>query len=107
VEGKIDLITISGDGAAVVLVMAEQGEWSPERARLERLQAKFNCYLSFALDGEFGRRFPEHASKRIRIRIDCSVPPDPVSSRFLERLAEVGRQNGIETTIAVDAPRLA
>ena len=106
-EGTIDLITLERDGAAVVLVMAEHDAWSSERARLERVQARFNYYLSFALDGEFSRRFPEYAAKPIRIRIDCSEAPDPVSMRFLERLAEVGRRNGIETSVAVEPQRLA
>jgi hypothetical protein len=106
-EGIIDLVTLQRDGLAVVLVMAEHGDWSSDMARLERIQTRFNHYLSFALDGEFRRRFPEHASKRIRIRIDCASAPDPVSARFLDRLAEVGRQNGIETTIEVCPEPLA
>jgi hypothetical protein len=81
--------------------MSELGPWDGSRLRLQRIQTRFNHYLSFALDGELLRRFPDLAGKSVHVRIDCDHVPDPVSSAFLDRLRDVSERNGVSLSVEI------
>lgn len=84
---SIDLITMSKDGA-VVLVMVEAREWEGTPERILQLQEKVNHYLAFALDGDMVARYPETAGKPVRLRIDCDHEPDEATLQVIARMRE-------------------
>ncbi|SRR6266542_2201671 len=83
----IDLVTEEADGT-FVLVMLEKGGWNGSRSRLRDLQARINAYLSFALDGQLVQNFPDAEGKPLRIRIECTETPDPVSIEFISKVRQ-------------------
>ncbi len=97
----IDLMTLSPSGDVLNLVMIELGPWDGASDRLLRIQTKLNDYLSFALDGELGRHFPELAGKKVHVRIDCDHVPDSDSSAFLNRLGGAAEQHGVSPSVEV------
>jgi hypothetical protein len=97
----IDLMTLSPSGDVLNLVMTELGPWDGSSDRLLRIQTRLNDYLSFALDGDLGRRFPELAGKKVHVRIDCDCVADAVSSAFLDRLRDVAERHGISLSVEV------
>jgi hypothetical protein len=46
---------------------------APEQLR--QLEAKFNSYLSYALDGFLVAQYPQYKDLPVCIRLDCVTPP--------------------------------
>src|SRR5258705_12517505 len=85
--GVIDFVGYNAEADTVSIVRVEERKWVASEERLLELQCKVNNYLSFVLDGQFAKLYPEYKDKAIIFQLDCSWPPDPESSRFLQRLA--------------------
>ena len=43
--------------------------------QLRQLEAKFNGYLAYALDGFLAAQYPDYEGKPVCIRLDCVMPP--------------------------------
>jgi hypothetical protein len=71
----VDLIHLDLERGEVVLLMLEQRPWGSAPEQLRQLEAKFNGYLSFALDGFLAAQFPQYVSKPVCIRLDCVTQP--------------------------------
>ena len=101
VDQQIDLIAVSESGDTMYLVMSEMGPWDGSTGRLAHIQTRLNHYLSFALDGELRRRFPEAARMTLCIRIDLDHEPDPGSAAFLERARQVCEREAVPLLVEV------
>lgn len=87
--GVIDLIAHDPKTNEAVLVMKESRAWDGTDERLHQLQERFNCYVSFLLDGEFAEWDPKLAQKRARIELRCTQMPD---ARAIELLGQIRDQ---------------
>jgi hypothetical protein len=67
---SIDLLTQRGPGV-VVLIMTQVAEWDDSDEQLSSIQSKLNHYLSYVLDGGLAAQYPQVASSRWIIRLDC------------------------------------
>jgi len=85
----IDVIAQDAKTGEVVLVMNEPDDWDGSDERLLALQARFNAYVSFLLDGEMAADHPGLAGKPARIELRCTHVPD---TRALELLALIHDQ---------------
>ena len=92
----IDVIAQDAKTGEVVLVMNEPDDWDGSDERLLALQARFNAYVSFLLDGEMESGHPELAGKRARIEVRCTHMPD---SRALELLGLIHDQLAFQDII--------
>jgi hypothetical protein len=79
--------------------MTEERQWDGSADRVLQLQEKVNNYLSFALDGQMARQYPESAGKPIRLQLDCVAEPDADSARFLELAREKLKPDGIRLIV--------
>ena len=95
----IDLVTYDPKSGEYVLIMTEQRQWDGSPDRVLQLQEKVNNYLSFALDGQMARQYPESAGKLIRLQLDCLAEPDADSARFLELVREKLKPDGIRLVV--------
>lgn len=86
--GVIDVIAHDPKTDQAVLVMNEPDTWGTDE-RLVRIQERFNCYVSFLLDGEFAEWNPKLAQKRARIEVRCAHMPD---ARALDLLGKIHDQ---------------
>ena len=100
-QGVIDLVTHDPKTDEYALIMVETRNCDGGRAQLEQLQAKVNSYLEFVLSGEFTRKYPQAAGKRIRFQLDCPAPPAGEAAGFLQRLEAALRKHGIRLTINI------
>ncbi|MBV9934645.1 MAG: hypothetical protein JO367_10130 [Actinobacteria bacterium] len=88
----VDVVSLSQDGTLVRLYIAQAGEWTGSDEQLVSLQEKVNSYLTFILDGQMGREYPQAAGRSWEIVIHCQTgPPDARTREFLE-LARRGVQ---------------
>ena len=87
--GVIDLIAHDPKTDEAVLIMNEPEPWNSSDEKLFRLQARFNAYVSFLLDGEFAEWDPKLAQKRARIDVRCGHMPD---NRAIELLGQIRDQ---------------
>ena len=71
----VDLIRLDPESDEVVLLMLEERAWGTEPEQLRQLEAKFNSYLSYVLDGHMVKQYPQYQSKRVRFQLDCATPP--------------------------------
>ncbi len=71
----IDLIRLDSESDEVVLLMLEERAWGTVPEQLRQLEAKFNSYLSYVLDGHLVKQYPQYQSKRVRFLLDCATPP--------------------------------
>ncbi|MBA3559089.1 MAG: hypothetical protein H0W30_10855 [Gemmatimonadaceae bacterium] len=98
----IDVVTHDPKREEAVLIMTETRDWSTNGELLLDLQAKFQTYLHFIQDGQLANKFPAIADKRIRIRLDCAVPPGAMETEFLGRVqADWLAPLGIELDVGV------
>jgi len=89
----IDIVSTK-DGT-VTLSVADHLDWADERAHLERLQDKLNCYAEFINSGEFVEKFPEAADRRPLIKIHFVHPPTAAARDFLSKAASAIESEGI------------
>ena len=68
----VDLIQLDPESGEVVLFMLEERAWGTVPEQLHQLEAKFNSYLSYVLDGHLVTQYPQYADRRVRIRLDCA-----------------------------------
>jgi Family of unknown function (DUF6572) len=97
----IDMVTHDPKSDAFVLIMIETRPWDGSEERLLQLQRKVNGYLAFALDGQLTRMYPESVGKPIRLQLDCLLPPDAATKRFIELAKEQTEQHGISFVVNV------
>lgn len=97
--GTVDLVTYDSKSGEYVLIMTEDREWDGSADRVVELQEKLNNYLSFALDGQMARQYPESVGKPLRLQLDCVRLPDPDTSRFIEIVREKLRPDGIRFVV--------
>ena len=71
----VDLIRLDSESDEVVLLMLEERAWGTVPEQLRQLEAKFNSYLSYVLDGHLVKQYPQYQSKRVRFLLDCATPP--------------------------------
>ncbi len=50
-------------------------ERRPSPEQLRQLEAKFNSYLTYVLDGHMAKQYPQYQSKRVRFLLDCATQP--------------------------------
>ena len=101
--GIIDLLAHDAGRDEVTLAMVEPRPWDGSELRLFQLQEKINAYLSFALDGEMTEEYPTLRDKPLRIQLDCTTAPDPVTLRFLGVVRDQIAFQGIKLEVRVGA----
>ena len=95
----IDLVTHDPKSDRIVLIMVENRPLDGSEQRLVELQDKINSYLSFALDGELAKRYPDCRDKRVRIQIDCDKEPDAETTKFFDRMRRALSGHDVELLI--------
>jgi hypothetical protein len=79
----VDLISYDRERDEVVLLMLEERAWQADPRQLRQLEAKFNAYLSYVLDGHLAREYPDYAGKDVCFRLDCAAAPAGEVERML------------------------
>lgn len=95
----VDLVTYDARTGEYVLIMTEERQWDGSADRVLQLQQKINNYLSFALDGQMAREYPESAGKPVRLQLDCIAEPDADSARSIELVSERLKLDGIDLVV--------
>jgi len=95
----IDLVTYDPKSGEYVLIMIEERKWDGSADRVLQLQAKVNNYLSFALDGQMARQYPDSVGKPLRLQLDCVAEPDANSAQFIELVREKLKTEGIRLIV--------
>ena len=70
----------------LTLAMIEERNWDGSEERLLQLQEKINHYLSFVLDGQLARTYPDYKDKRVVFQLNCSFPPDEGTLAFVDQV---------------------
>jgi hypothetical protein len=99
--GVIDLMAHDAKTDELALIMLEPRPWEETEARLFQLQEKINAYLSFALDGELAESYPQLASKKLRLQIDCATMPEGAVLQFLSHVREQIAFQGVDLEVRV------
>src|SRR2546430_5281965 len=97
----IDLVSYNAKTDTYSLIIVEERPWDGSGQRLLELQQRVNDYLSFALDGEMTRLYPDSRGKQVRILLSCMNEPDSITSEFLRRAAALSRENGVDFGVEV------
>jgi hypothetical protein len=95
----VDLVTYDPASGEFALIMTEDREWDGSADRVLQLQEKINTYLSFLLDGQMAREYPESVGKPVRIQLDCVAEPDGNAAHFIELVREKLRSERIRFVV--------
>ncbi len=71
----VDLISYDRERDEVVLLMLEERAWEADPEQLRQLEAKFNSYLAYVLDGHLVQQYPDYAGKDVCFRLECAESP--------------------------------
>jgi hypothetical protein len=82
----VDLISYDAERAEVVLLMLEERAWDTDPEQLRQLEAKFNSYLSYVLDGHLSQQYPDYADKDVCFRLDCADSPRGEAEKMLRAM---------------------
>ena len=82
----VDLVAHEPKVGQVALVIVEQRPWDSSRERLLQLQEKIHNYVSYALDGQFAKMYPDLVGKPVTIALSCFAKPDAVTMQFLDEM---------------------
>jgi hypothetical protein len=92
--GKVDVVALSAGGTVELYIVLDQ-PWTGSDAQLNSLQAKVHSYVSYALDGQFAKDYPETVDKPWQIVVHCQVgAPDERTEYVLTELAKRLRPYG-------------
>jgi len=100
----VDLITEDDATGEVVLVMLEQRPWGSQPEQLRQLEAKFNSYLGYVLEGHLSAQYPQYADKPVRFQIDCASNPRPEDRPFFTAMSNFAAVEHIRMVVAVMQP---
>ena len=95
----VDLISFDRDRDEVVLLMLEERPWDGGSEQLRQLEAKFNAYLGYALDGHLARQYPEYAGKDVCFRLDCAESPSGEAERMIRAMQNHAAADGIRFVV--------
>lgn len=83
---KVDVVAESAD-LVTELIIVQSNPWTGSDAQIESLQEKVQTYVSFALDGEMSRQFPQTVGRPCSIVINSlSGAPDARTQSVLDVL---------------------
>jgi hypothetical protein len=99
--GVIDIVAHDPKTDEAVLVIKEPRPWDGSDERLHELQERFNCYVSFLLDGEFAEWNPKLAQKRARIELRCAHMPDDRAVELLGKIRDQLAHQDIDVQVVV------
>jgi len=97
---KVDLIT-EKDGVCYLYIVQSD---ALDGEKTLALQQKLNNYLSFILDGQLEKEFPERAKLKKIVRIDLQYMPTGVAAEFLMKVKPVFEAEGVGFEYTVQGP---
>ena len=98
----LDYVTTKDSTCALVLV--EDRALADDDALA--LQAKLKNYLSYALDGQLRKEYPEVEGKELLIRVELSATPSPFIVEFLTRFRVLALASGVNVQCVVNSRNL-
>ncbi len=93
----IDFITSKDNVCSLYIV---QGMYLDDELTL-KLQEKINNYLTYVLDGQLEKEYPDMANMNKRIQIDLQFKPEGVAADFLEKVRPHIEKEGIEFNVQI------
>ena len=99
----VDLIRLDTERDEVVLLMLEERPWGTEPEQLRQLEAKFNSYLAYVLDGHMVKQYPQYAGKRVCVRLDCAAPPGEGEQAMLTSMGNFAASENLSFEVTVQA----
>ena len=101
----VDLIRLDTERDEVVLLMLEERPWGTTPEQLRQLEAKFNSYLAYVLDGHMVKQYPQYAGKRVCVRLDCAAPPGEGEQAMLTSMGNFAASENLSFEVNVQARR--
>jgi len=97
----VDLISLDRERGEVVLLMLEERVWGSAPEQLRQLEEKFNCYLSYVLDGFLVQQFPQYQGVPVCFRLDCAMSPGDEERRMLASMKSFAASHEIRFEVGV------
>jgi hypothetical protein len=92
----VDAVGLEVETGKVILTISDHLDWSNEEDHELKLQDKLNTYLSFIRSGELLASYPNAKGRNPVIEVVTRVAPSSNGQEFLDRVAAVIRNAGIE-----------
>ncbi len=99
----VDLIRLDSERDEVVLLMLEERPWGTVPEQLRQLEAKFNSYLAYVLDGHMVEQYPQYAGTRVCVRLDCAAPPGEGEQAMLTSMGNFAASENLSFEVNVQA----
>ena len=97
----VDLITRDDATGEVVLTMLEERPWGEDPEQLRQLEAKFNAYLGYVLDGHMVTQYPDYEGCKVRFQLECTNSPREEERPFLTAMGNFAAGEEIEFVVTV------
>ena len=91
----VDLVSLDAQSDEVVLLMLEERAWGSEPEQLRELEAKFNSYLTYVLDGHMVKQYPQYEGKPVRFTLDCATRPGEGERAMLAAMGSFAESEGL------------
>ncbi len=91
----VDLVRMDAERDEVVLLILEERAWGSAPEQLRQLEAKFNSYLSYILDGHMVKQYPQYEGKPVRVALDCATTPGATEQAMLTAMGNFAAAEGL------------
>jgi hypothetical protein len=98
----VDAIGVDPTGK-LVMTIADNLDWTDERAHLLALQNKLNVYLHAIQNGDLVNSYPDASGRSVVIEVVSEVAMPELGRRFLEHVAAEAKKIGVEVRTRVGA----
>jgi hypothetical protein len=97
----VDLVRMDAERDEVVLLILEERAWGSDPEQLRQLEAKFNSYLAYVLDGHLVKQYPQYEGKPVRLALDCATTPGANEQAMLTAMGNFAASEGLSFEVNV------
>jgi len=97
----VDLVRLDTERDEVELQILEERAWGSDPEQLRQLEAKFNSYLSYVLDGHLVKQYPEYEGKPVRVALHCATTPGANERAMLTAMGNFAAGEGLSFEVNV------
>lgn len=94
----IDLVTATKDGRCLLYIVQVD---RMDDEDLFALQDKINNYLTYALDGQLAKMYPQYSSAPKAIKLQLGSDPSDVQQKFFAAITDLCKKEGLDFEVEI------
>ena len=100
-SAAVDSAEPSPSAQKVVIQMHEDRPFGTDPEQLTQLEAKFNNYVDYILDGWLVRQYPQYKDLPVKIELLTNTTPDETTAKMLVEMSRFAERVGLDFSTCI------